>query len=87
MEKKAKKTNLLKIFLLKEKVFWPRTWGMHKKFPWLFKLTLFPVTLLFIAVFHYAFAFMHNAFESYLFFTDKDRFKVNLNKIELQMAS
>lgn len=81
------KFNLFKVFLLKEKIFWKRTWGMHKKFPWLFKLTLFPVTLLFIALFHYAFAFMHNAFETYLYFRDRERFNINLNKMKLQLIS
>lgn len=80
-----KKFNLFKAFLLKEKVFWARTFGMHEKFGWIGKLTVFPLALILISIAHYAFAFMHNAFESYLYFRDRKRFNINLDKMRIQL--
>ena len=77
-----KKTNLIKVFLLKEKKFWKRTWDMHKKFNWLGKLSVFLVSLIIITIAHYSFALMHFLFECFLWLFMRGQFKLNLIKLQ-----
>lgn len=81
-----KKFNLLIAFFLKESVFWKRTWTMHGKFNWFGKLTIFPISLLFLGIFHYVFAFMHFSFETFLWFVHRGQFNINLNKMRTQLS-
>ena len=80
--KNIKSLNLIRIFLLKERVFWNRTWTMRKRTGWLG----FLIGLLFITVAHYAFAIMHFLFECFLWVVKRPQFKVNLQKMQTQMA-
>ena len=83
---KNQKFNLIKIFLLKEKVFWKRTWAMHTKFNWFAKFTAFPIALIVIAIFHYAFAFMHFMFECFLWIFIRGQFELNMRKMQKQLS-
>jgi len=81
-----KKFNLMKAFLLKEGVFWKRTWLMHTKFGWISKFLVFPLALILISLFHYAFAFMHFGFECFLYVAHRGQFQINLNKMKNQLV-
>ena len=80
MKKQKKSPNLIKVFGLKEKAFWKRTWTMRKKLSWVG----FGLALIFITVAHYAFALMHFLFECFLWVVMKPQFKANLRKLQLQ---
>lgn len=80
------KFNLMYVFLLKEVVFWKRTWQMHKKFKLAGKIFAFPIALLMVAIGHYAFAIMHFGFESFLWVVHRGQFKINLNKMKAQLS-
>ena len=81
-----KSPNLIKVFLLKEKAFWRRTWNMHKQFKgfWKFFPLGFPLALTIITVAHYAFALMHFLFECFLWLVLRPQFKANMRKLQLQ---
>ena len=74
------KTNLVKLFLKKEGIFWKRTWTMRKKLNWFG----FAIALLLITIGHYAFALMHFLFECFLWITWRPMFRANLQKLQLQ---
>ena len=79
--KRKKSPNLIRVFLLKEKVFWKRTWTMRKRLSWFG----FAIGIIFIALFHYAFALMHFLFECFLWLAMRPQFKANMRKLELQV--
>ena len=70
--------NIFKVFWLKEKKFWKRTWTMHTKFNWFGKIIVFIPSILLIGIFHYAFALMHFGFELFLSIVIKDQFIRNM---------
>jgi len=74
------KTNLLRVFYLKEIKFWTRTWTMKKKTGWFGFLIAIP----FLTIAHYAFALMHFLFECFLWVVMRPQFKVNLVKLQMQ---
>jgi hypothetical protein len=79
---KGNSPNLIKVFLLKEKAFWKRTLTMKKKMSWLG----FIIGTSFIAVAHYAFAFMHFLFECLLWAVMRPQFRANMVKMQAQVA-
>lgn len=81
--KKQKSLSLIKIFLLKEGVFWKRTWSMRKKSGWFG----FIIALPFLTLAHYAFALMHFLFECFLWIVMRPQFRANLQKLQLQVVS
>jgi len=76
---------LIGIFGIKECVFWKRTYNMHNKFNWVGKLSFFPISIILIAIAHYAFAFMHFLFETFLWIVCRGQFRINLNKMKTQL--
>ena len=80
--KKKNSLNLIKIFFLKEGVFWERTWQMKDKLGWVG----FFIALIFIAIFHYLFAIMHFLFECFLWLTKRSQYKRNLVKLHTQLV-
>lgn len=81
--KKQKSLNLIRIFLLKEKVFWKRTWEMRKKAGWLGFLIAIPL----LTVAHYAFALMHFLFECFLWITMRAQYRENIKKLQVQIQT
>ena len=81
METQNLNLTLWKIFLLKEKVYWERTKKMKEKL----NIFWFLIATLLISIGHYAFAFMHILFESFLWLTNKERYIANLNKSYSQL--
>lgn len=77
---KQKSLSLIKVFILKEKDFWKRTWTMRKKSGWLGFIIAIP----FLTIAHYAFALMHFLFECFLWLTMKPQFRSNMKKFQLQ---
>lgn len=78
------KTNLIKVFVLKELKYWKRTWGMNKKFNILGKIIGFPIAFIIITICHFAFAFMHFVTECLLWVFARPIFKANLLKLQSQ---
>ena len=80
--KKKNSLNLIKIFKLKEAHFWKRTLTMKDEVGWFG----FCIGILFITIFHYMFAGMHFLFESWVWLTNRNQYKQNLNKMYAQVV-
>jgi len=80
--KTEKSLSLIKIFLLKEGVFWKRTWSMRKKSG----IFGFIIALPFLTIAHYSFALMHLLFECFLWVVMRAQFRANLRKLQMQMS-
>ena len=72
------KTNLLKVFFEKEKVFWKRTWTMKKRL----NIVGFIIGIILISIGHYVFALMHLLFECFLWLFWRPMFKANMQKFQ-----
>lgn len=74
-------TELLKIMLNKEKLYYNRMFSLFNKVNGIGgKLLAYPICFLFITVFHYCFALMHFLFESYLYLFNHEQFVCNIKK-------
>ena len=83
MEQTILKLNLIKVFLLKEKKFWQRTWEMKNKI----NLFWFIIAIILISIGHYAFAFMHFLFECFLWLVARKQYRLNLYKLYKQVKN
>jgi hypothetical protein len=72
------KTNLFKVFFLKEKKFWERNWNIRKKLTWVG----FVICVLLLIVPHYAFMLMHFLFESALWIFKRTQFRENIKLLQ-----
>ena len=81
------KITLFKILVIKEKIHWKRTSDLFKKFNgWLNKLTFGLIAVIVGIIVHYAFVFMHTAFEVFLWVFFRETFKNNLKKISIKLG-
>jgi len=80
-----KQYSLIRVFGRKEVKFWKRTWLMHRKFSWFFKIFPigFPMALILIGVGHFFIVIISFLFELWLWMTNKDQFKANMLKLSL----
>lgn len=78
-----KQITLLSIVLLKERIHWSRMgilwYEIGKDIG--ARFIAFPIIVILISISHYAFAFMHTAFETVLFFINKEQFKMNMKNV------
>ncbi|MCK9575522.1 MAG: hypothetical protein WC979_02135 [Candidatus Pacearchaeota archaeon] len=80
----SNKITLLKIFLLKEFVHWLRMGKLWTEIGTDIgaRFIAYPIIVILVSIFHYMFAFMHFAFETYLYISSREQFRQNLLKME-----
>lgn len=77
------KITLLRIFLMKEKIHWQRIGKLWLEMNWEIGgiLVAFPIIAILVCFAHYAFSFMHTAFEIFMYFTKREQFNANMKNI------
>ena len=75
--KKNKSQSLIRVFFLKEKVFWNRIKTLKQKLGWFWLI----IALIFLTIFHYCFALMSISFEFLLWLVNRPIFRVNMKKM------
>lgn len=79
-------TSLLKITWIKEKKHWKRTFDVFGKFKnWFGKITLGVILAIVGTVVHYAFVSMSTLWQSLMFFINRKKFKINLQRQLLKL--
>jgi len=77
------KTNIFKVFFKKEKIHWKRMIKLFRELTGIGeRIISFPILVVLISIFHYAFALMHFLFESVMFFSNKEQYKHNIAVID-----
>ena len=80
------KTTLIQILYLKEIIHWTRMKEMFSLMEgFLAMILIYPLLVILISFFHYAFALMHALFETFMFIFYNKQFKQNLINIKLKI--